>query len=627
MEKVLLAIIAVLGIAAAQVLGPRLRVAPPLLLIVVGAVVGVLPFVPEIAVDPEWILVGVLPPLLYSAAVSMPTMDFRRDFTAISALSVVLVVISSVVLGFFFAWVLPGVGIATGIALGAIVSPTDAVATSIAKRFGVPGRVIAILEGESLFNDATALVLLRAAVAATAAGFSIGYVAVSFLWAVAAAVAIGAVVGWGNLWVRRRVGDATVNTAISFTVPYLAYLPAEELGASGLVAAVTAGLITGAGAVRYLSPRHRVSDAQNWRTVELLAEGGVFLLMGLELWGLLVDVRDDHGGIATAVWIGLAALALTIVVRAVYVTPLILWLDRVSRRGSAMRPYLEDMNATVAEKSRRAQKHAQSTGSSAQSTGSGTQSTGSGAQSTENGAQSTGDGARPRPALSLSRKKRTRSRREQVSTAAFAANPERVQRVRNRISRRIADIDYYTRAPMGPKEGSIIVWAGMRGVVTLAAAQTLPADTPSRSLVVLIAFVVAAASLIVQGGTLGWIIRRLRLADISDDRAAERARLHAEMARTASETLAASDVAQRYPWIRERIERMEREADSDDTVIGTNLAFRQAFEHTRRAIIDAQREALLRMRDAGTYHSALLSSELAQLDAEEISLDMRVDGK
>ncbi|MDY6810353.1 MAG: sodium:proton antiporter [Actinomycetota bacterium] len=600
MEKILFAIIAVLGIAAAHVIGPRIRVAAPLLLVVAGAVVGVLPFVPEVTVDPEWILIGVLPPLLYSAAVSMPTMEFRRDFTAIGAMSVALVVISSVLLGVFFDQVLPGIDLPTGIALGAIVSPTDAVATSIARRLGVPGRVIAILEGESLLNDATALVLLRAAVAATAAGFSFGHVVVDFLWAVVAAVAIGTVVGWGNLWIRRRIGDATVNTAISFTVPYLAYLPAEELGASGLVAAVTAGLITGAGAVRYLSPRHRVSDAQNWRTVEFLAEGGVFLLMGLELWGLLVAVRNDHGGITTAVWIGASALALTVVIRALYVTPLILMLDRIARRRTAMRPYLEDMDASIVEKSRRAADSAGRPG---------------------------GDSARRRSRrpLRFGRAKRDHTRGEQLSTAAFAADPDSAQRVRDRITRRMADIDYYTAAPMGPKEGAIIVWAGMRGVVTLAAAQTLPADTPSRELLVLLAFVVAAASLIVQGGTLGWLIRVLRLADVSDDRAAERARLHAALSRTASETLAASDVAARYPWIRERIQRMERQADSDDTVIGTDLAFRAAFEETRRAVIDAQRDLLLRMRATGSYHSSLLSHELAQLDAEEISLDMRVD--
>ncbi|WP_124707942.1 cation:proton antiporter [Gordonia insulae] len=600
MEKILLVIVAVLGIAAAHVLGPRIRIAPPLLLVVVGALVGILPFVPDLDIDPEWILVGVLPPLLYSAAVSMPTMDFRRDFTAISALSVVLVLVSAVILGVFFHWVLPDISLATGIALGAIVSPTDAVATSIAKRLGVPGRVIAVLEGESLLNDATALVLLRAAVAATAAGISFGVVALSFVWAVLGAVVVGGVIGWFNLWVRRRLSDATVNTAISFTVPYLAYLPAEELGASGLVAAVTAGLITGAGAVKYLSPQHRLSDTQNWRTVEFLLEGGVFLLMGLELSGLIAAVRDEHGGITTAVWIGLAALAITLVVRSLYVTPMIWWLDRIARRGTAIRPYLQNMDAKISEKAQKIPDQIPS------------------------------DAADERPPRRLRLRPRPGGQRRdgdrpQITTEAFAANPAAVQHYRTRITRRIADIDYYTAAPMGPKEGTIVVWAGMRGVVTLAAAQTLPDDTPSRALLVLIAFVVAAASLILQGGTLGWVIRRLRLADIADDRAAEHDRLRAELSRTAQDVLSSSDLAARYPWVRERIQRMEEQAEEDGNATGIDLAYRQAFEEVRRATIAAQRETLLRMRDNGTYHSSLLTQELQQLDAEEISLDLRLD--
>lgn len=591
MEHILLVLVAVLGIAAAQVIGPRLHVAPPLLLVVAGAVIGVMPFVPAIDVDPEWILVGVLPPLLYSAAVSMPTMDFRRDFTAISALSVVLVLVSAVVLGFFFAWVIPGLPVATGIALGAIVSPTDAVATAIAKRLGVPQRVTAVLEGESLLNDATALVLLRAAVAAVGAGFSFGHVALSFAWAVVGAVIIGGAVGLVNLWVRRRLTDATVNTAISFTVPYLAFLPAEELGASGLVAAVTAGLITGAGAAKYLSPQHRLSDSQNWRTVELLAEGGVFLLMGLELWALIVDVRNEHGGLLTAVWIGLVGLCLTLLIRAVYVTPLIGLLARRARRGSAIRPYLEDMGSSL-----------------------------TGATGTSEDAPS---GERDSHLRRSWRRRPTDPESIARMNDHLSANPQAAERFQSRITRRIADIDYYTDAPMGPKEGTIIVWAGMRGVVTLAAAQTLPPDTASRALLVLIAFVVAAASLLVQGGTLGALIRALRLTDMTSDREAERERLEAQLRSTAGEVLAESGLAAKYPWIREQIRRRDDDEDSDDEELGERTEYREAFERIRREIINAQRAALLRMRDEGTYDSSLLTAQLRQLDAQEISLDMR----
>ena len=148
------AVLGLLAIAAATSIGTWLGIAAPLLLTILGIAVSLMSFVPSVAIEPEWILAGVLPPLLYSAAVSMPTMEFRRDFTAISGLSVVLVVISSVVLGLLFAWLIPGLGTAGGIALGAIISPTAAVGISIMKRLGVSPRTVAVLEGESLLKDA-----------------------------------------------------------------------------------------------------------------------------------------------------------------------------------------------------------------------------------------------------------------------------------------------------------------------------------------------------------------------------------------------------------------------------------------------------------------------------------------
>lgn len=602
MLQILLVVVAVLLIAAVHDLAPRIHVAPALVLVVIGALVGIPEFVPAVEIDPEWILVGVLPPLLYAAAVSMPTMDFRRDFWTISALSVVLVLISAVALGFFFHWVIPGIGLATGIALGAIVSPTDAVATSIAKRMGAPARVTAVLEGESMLNDASALVLLRAAVAAIASSVSFGGVALNFAWAVVAAVAVGGVVGVLNLMVRSRVSDPTVNTAISFTVPFLAYLPAEGLKASGLVAAVTAGLITGAGAARYLTPQHRLSDTQNWRTVELILEGGVFLLMGLELFGLMTDVQEAHDGVARAVWIGLAALGVMILIRAVYVAPLGWLLNRAARRGSAMLPHLQNIDDSITSQAKTrkltAQKPDGTTGSDQR--------------------QHRGVRRRIRRELSDAHKRGERTDLSQVG-------PETARFYRMRVRRQMADIDYYLSAPLGPKEGTLVVWAGMRGVVTLAAAQTLPPETHSRSLLVLIAFVVAASSLLLQGGTLPWLIRTLRLADTTEEIAAERDRLRAEMARTAQRVMTESDAVKRFPWLRERIEQLERESDDDEQVSASAMDYRAGFEQTRRAIIDAQRKTLLLLRKQGTYSSALLTRELKQLDAEEISLDMRTE--
>lgn len=595
MEKILIVVGAILLIVAVIEFSPRIRVPSALSLVVVGAAIGILPIVPAVHLDPEWILVGVLPPLLYSAAVQMPAMEFRRDFGAISALSVLLVVISSVVLGVFFWAVVPGIGIATGIALGAIVSPTDAVATSIAKKLGVPSRVTAVLEGESLLNDATALVLLRAAVAATAASVSFGGVVVNFAWAVAAAVVIGTIVGMLNLRVRARIGDPAVNTALSFTVPYLAYLPTEHLGASGLVAAVTAGLITGAGSARFLPPAHRISDAQNWRMVEMLAEGAVFFLMGLELFGLMGDVADEHDGAIHAAWLGLAGLGIALVIRAIYVAPTVWWLDRRRKRGQKLRPVLESFTATPTLAT--------------------------------SPAQHSPVGRR------VSRwrwRARFRRYRDPDLTELSEVSPETAGAINARVVRALADIDYYDDTRIGPKEGTIMVWAGLRGVVTVAAAQTLPADTPSRSLLVLAAFVVAAASLLIQGGTLSWLIRRLRLPDTTADDRAERVSLRREMDRAMRTAMQESERIREIPWMRDRIEQATREAEEDSEqgagtgpTSGLSSTERAQMRTVRREIITAQRRHLLRLRHEGSYSSEALSRMLRQLDVEELGLDLQ----
>lgn len=580
MEFITFAVAGVLIIAAANALGAKLALAPALILVPIGVAISFLPAVSAVDVDPEWILVGVLPPLLYSAAVSMPTMDFRRDFSAISGLSVLLVVVSSVVLGVILSALLPGVSLATGIALGAIISPTDAVATQMVKKFGAPPRVVAVLEGESLLNDATALVLLRAAVAAMAGGISFGGVALNFVWAVVAAVVVGVVIGAVNLWTRARITNPTVNTAISFTVPYLAYLPAEHVGASGLVAAVAAGLVTGRGAAKYLKPRHRVSDSENWRTVELLLEGGVFFLMGLELWGLLGDVHDEHDSAATALWVGLVALVVTLVVRAMYVGPLVFSLSRNARRGEHLKPRLQDL----------------------------------------------GERLSPIDGEPIQLPKRRVFGRRTPGDELTTQSPEQVARLGSRVNRKLADIDYYLSAPLGLKEATVVVWAGMRGVVTVAAAQTLPAETPSRSLLILIAFTTAAASLLVQGGTLAPLMRLLRLPDTSAEQAQERERLHELMRTTAQRAVVESGIIDAVPGLRERFGAFMRSAeDEEDEELQQTPDVRASFVKVRLEMIESQRDELLRLRDDGTYSAAVLTSELAILDAEEIGLRMRTE--
>ena len=545
--------VALLVISAATLLEPRLGVAAPLLLIAVGIGTSFLPFAPEIHVEPEWIIIGVLTPLLYSAAVSMPAMDFRREFAAIGALSVLLVVATALILGLFFSWVIPGLGLGWGIALGAIVSPTDAVAAPIIKRAGAPARVTTILAGESLFNDATALVLLRSAIAGAAGSVTLWGVTGNFAFAVAVAAAIGYVVGRLNLIVRARIKDATVNTVISFTVPFLAAIPAEELGASGLVAAGVAGLVTGHGATRALSPQHRLSDAQNWRTVEFILEGAVFLAMGLQLATIVGDVRaPDQAGLTSAVEIVAGALLLVILVRAAYVAPLLAALRWQAGRGARMKPRIATMRDRLDDP----------------------------------GAAGTAlDGMR-----------------------GWGRMPpaQRADRSRARLRRGLASIDHYLAHPLGWREGSVVVWAGMRGVITLAAAQTLPENTPSRSLLVLIAFAVATGSLLLQGGTLPRLVSLVKpegyhAPSVDHD---ERARLTAVLEQTAAAVTA------------------EATAEHDDEPGGR----RPSADDTNRlglAVIAAQRRALLDVRDDGTFTAEALNGALAALDADQISLELK----
>jgi len=550
-------VLALLLIAAAALVAPRLGIASPLVLVAIGVAASFLPVFDGFEIDPEWILAGVLPPLLYSSAVSMPAMNFRREFGAISGLSVVLVVGSALVLGMFFTLVIPGLDFAWGVALGAIVSPTDAVATSIIKKMPVSKRVVAILDGESLLNDATALVLLRTAIAAAAATFSFWGTVGTFAYSVAIAVFLGALVGWLNLVLRRRVIDPTVNTVISFTVPFLAAIPAELLGASGLVAAVVAGIVTGIRAPRDLSPRNRLSDSQNWRTVELVLESAVFLIMGLQISSIVANVERDHAGVWTAILIAAGALVLTVLVRTAYVTPLLWSLARRRRHIGDMQLRLRDMQErmTRAEGQRKTFTEVNSRGHRAHS----------------------------------------RGRR---------ASSQNLERFARRVTQGLADIDYFLRRPLGWREGATVVWAGMRGAVTVAAAQTLPADTPERSLLVLIAFIVALLSLLIQGSTVGPLLRRIGPKDQraeKDQLDAERRQIM-ELMRTSSESIPAAPP----PPDEDRTpEQFQRSRDF------------------RLAVIAAQRAALLDARDNGTFDADVLADALANLDATQIALEMR----
>lgn len=543
---VLLGVLAIVGANAIP------RIPAPLTLVVVG-VAASLAFHATVAVDPELILGGVLPLLLFAAAVSMPAVSFRRNFGLISGLSVTLVVLTSLALGWLFDRVLPGLGFAGGVALGAVLSPTDAVATSIVKRLGVAPRVVAVLDGEAMLNDASALVVLRTAVIAMGAEASIGGAIGKFFLSVLIATAIGGVVGYATLVVRKRIHEPTVNTLLSFAVPLIAFQPAEHCGASGLVAVVAAGLVIGQGAPRYLSAGHRATERINWHTIEMLLEGGLFLMMGLQLISLLDAEREQLG---LAIGLSAAALGITLAARAMYVWPLLRSVHKQHDRYERSRHRLEDMR----------------------------------------------DGLVKNDKLD-------------------AKENALIDRMLSRVRRVLADADYNASRPLGIRDAVLLVWAGMRGAITLAAAQTLPETFPHRSLVVLVAFLVAASSLLVQGATLGWVVRRLKFPPPdAEAETRERAALWDELERAGITRIEAP--ATRATYGEATCDQMR------ERLLGARDGERIA--HAGRLVdelFDAQRDHILRARRDGVYSTEALAAALRRVDAMQLGFGISRRGR
>ena len=478
MDLLIIAVLGILAIAAASQLSDRIGVAPALILLTGGTAVGFLPFIPAIELDPQVVLEGVLPPLLFSTAVSISTINFRRELAPVAVLAILLVALSAAVIGVALALVVPGLSLAWAIAMGAILSPTDAVAISIARRLGVSQRIITVLEGEGLLNDATALVVLSSAVsAATSGGISIGGVLGGFALAVLVALGVGWLVGEVSLRVRSHITDPTVDTVVSFTVPFLAAIPAEHMHGSGLVAAVVAGLITGHRGPRMLPPAHRVASRTNWHTVELTLEGLIFLFMGLEFFGIVEKVDASDLGVRRAVGVAVLAGALTVVVRALVVAPM---LKLLSHRTARWAVHWEENEEAIHQ--------------------------------FQNRCAAIVRGEAEMPQVPWDRRRFVQVQRKLRRDPSHESIARRARRISSRVRRRGADLDYFAADPLRSREGAVIVWAGMRGAITLAAAQTLPTTAPHRPFLLLVAMLVAAGSLTLQGLTLPALVRVSRPA-------------------------------------------------------------------------------------------------------------------
>ncbi len=281
-------------IAAVAVAAARLKIPPAILLVVTGVILALIPSLPAIALSPDLILLLVLPPIIYSSAVAMSWREFRFNLRPIALLAVGCVLFTTVAVAAAAHFAL-GLSWQVGFVLGAIVSPPDAVAPlSIARRLQVPRRLVVILEGEGLANDATALVLYRFAVVAVSVGsFSLSRAAGTFAAIVVGEILWGIGVGWMSLRLRRWVRDPRIEIMLSLLTPFVAYWPPQEMGGSGVLATVVAGLYISWNGLRLISAATRLQGIFFWDFLIYIIEGLVFLLTGLQARTLIENI---HGG-------------------------------------------------------------------------------------------------------------------------------------------------------------------------------------------------------------------------------------------------------------------------------------------------------------------------------------------
>lgn len=561
MESIaLLVVIGVLLVIGGSWIAPRIGVAAPIILVLVGVVCSYIPGQVPIEIEPELILAVVLPPILYAAAVNVPITDFKRNFRVISGLSVTLVALSAIVIGFLLHWLMPGLPLAAGIALGAVVSPPDAVAaTSIGKRLGLPPKLVTVLEGEGLVNDATALVLLRSAIAAIGGSVTIFGVAGDFVYAVALALVVGLVVGVVTVYARARIDQPTLTTAISFVVPFLAYLPAEALHASGVLAVVVAGLVTGVKSTMHLSAQDRISERMNWRTIQLLLENGVFLVMGYQISNVIADVEEEHLSVWGAVGVGLVVMVALLVVRGGFMVPMVISLRReqriAARRSVKTGVYLEKLDG----------------------------------METNN-----------------------------------ASHERRLGIIRRRLGRKQTQLNAMAREGLGWRGGAVLTWSGMRGVVTLAASQSLPYDVPFRSQLILIAFTVAITTLILYGTTLPVVIRLTGVSGPdAESRRAEMLELTGRIIEAGAARLDSPELVRPngLPYDSALIEETKAGRARVAATISNQWAPDPDDEFTQRSalyriLLEAEQAALLDARGAGDYSSAALERTQMVIDAD-----------
>ncbi len=302
------------AIVVLATIATRFRVPYAILLVLAGLVLGFLPGLPNVELNPDLVLFLFLPPLIYSSAWLTSWREFRANLRPILLLAVVLVLVTTTIVA-VIAHALVGLAWPVAFVLGAIVSPTDAVAASAtAQSMGLPRRLVTIIEGESIVNDATGLVVYRFAVAAVVTGsFSLAQASLQFVLVSAGGLLVGLAISWPVAWLHRRLDDASIEIAITLLTPFAAYLLAEELNLSGVLAVVAAGLYLSRQSSRFFSSNTRLQAYAVWNVLIFLLNGFVFLLVGLQ-WRSILGVIASQP-VLSLLWDALVISLTVIIVR------------------------------------------------------------------------------------------------------------------------------------------------------------------------------------------------------------------------------------------------------------------------------------------------------------------------
>lgn len=507
-------------------LARRLRLAEPIAFVLAGAALSRVPGFPRIELAPSLVFLLVLPPLLFGQAWFTSWRDFRANIRAISLLAVGLVIFTTLAVGFALHALVPAIPLAAAMAFGAIVSPPDAVAVAaVAKQLRLPRRLVVVMEGESLVNDATGLVALRFALAALFTGsFSVPLAALELVKVAVGGVAVGLFFGWLILRITRLWHEPAWHVALSLLTPFIAYLPAERLHLSGVLAVVAAGLYLGWRLPEHLPAASQLLGRATWRMVDFILNGAVFLLIGLQLSTVLAGLKVDYSWPQLLGWAA-AISGLVIVLRP-------LWIFPVTHTQRWLIPGLKER-----------------------------------------------DPAPPWPVIAT------------------------------------------------------LSWAGVRGVVSLAAALALPLRLPDgrpfpeRELLVFLTFAVILATLVVQGLSFPWLVRTLGLTepqplDVQEKeaRAALAKAALAEVDRRANEGRWNEHALQSVRSLYH--EHLEATHDELADTFGWSPRVERAVSarQLQRAALNAERRELLRLRRVGTVNDEILRRLGEELDVEEARL-------